>query len=44
MAASAGEDIRRDLTEKLCVHKKQLQSLWKQIEEYSAERIRRLRK
>ncbi|MBR5713154.1 MAG: hypothetical protein IKX54_06115 [Lachnospiraceae bacterium] len=31
-------------TEKLCAHKKQLKSLWKQIEEYTAERIRRLRK
>ena len=31
-------------TEKLCVHKKQLSTLWKQIEEYSARRIRRLRK
>lgn len=31
-------------TEKLCVHKKQLSVLWKQIEEYSSERIKRLRK
>lgn len=31
-------------TEKLCTHKKQLKSLWKQIEEYTAERIKRLRK
>jgi len=31
-------------TEKLCTHKKQLKSLWKQIEEYTARRIRRLRK
>lgn len=31
-------------TEKLCVHKKQLKSLWKQIEEYTSERIRRLMK
>ena len=31
-------------TEKLCSHKTQLKSLWKQIEEYSAARIRRLRK
>ena len=31
-------------TEKLCVHKKQLISLRKQIEEYTAERIRRLKK
>ena len=31
-------------SEKLCSHKKQLSSLWKQIEEYSSERIRRLKK
>ena len=31
-------------TEKLCSHKKQLHSLWKQIEKYSSERISRLRK
>ncbi len=31
-------------TEKLCAHKKQLKSLWIQIEEYSAKRIRRLMK
>ena len=31
-------------SEKLCFHKKQLKSLWKQIEEYYAERIKRLRK
>ena len=31
-------------SEKLCAHKKQLGSLWKQIEEYSAERIKRLKK
>ena len=31
-------------SEKLCAHKKQLKSLWKQIEEYSSERIRRLKK
>jgi hypothetical protein len=34
----------KNCTEKLCVHKKQLNSLWKHIEEYSAERIRRLKK
>ena len=34
----------RNCTEKLCVHKKQLETLWQQIEEYSAERIRRLKK
>ena len=34
----------RNCTEKLCAHKKQLNSLWKQIEKYSTERIRRLRK
>ncbi len=31
-------------TEKLCSHKKQLKSLWKKIEEYTSERIRRLSK
>ncbi len=31
-------------TEKLCAHKKQLFSLWKHIEEYTAERIRFLKK
>ena len=31
-------------SEKLCAHKTQLKSLWKQIEEYSTERIRRLKK
>lgn len=34
----------RNCTEKLCAHKKQLHSLWQQIEHYSSERIRRLRK
>ena len=34
----------RNCSEKLCAHKKQLNSLWKQIEEYSTERIRRLKK
>ena len=34
----------RNCTEKLCVHKKQLNRLWKQVEEYSARRIRRLKK
>ncbi len=31
-------------SEKLCAHKKQLHSLWKQIERYSAERMNQLRK
>ncbi len=31
-------------SEKLCTHKKQLRSLWKQIEEYYSERIKRLKK
>ena len=31
-------------SEKLCVNKNQLQRLWKQIEEYTSERIRRLEK
>ena len=30
-------------SEKLCSHKKQLRSLWKQVEEYSSERIKRLK-
>ena len=34
----------RNCTEKLCVHKKQLSTLWKQIEKYSAKRIKRLKK
>ncbi len=31
-------------TEKLCIHKNQLHSLWRQIEAYTKERIRRLEK
>ncbi len=31
-------------TERLCAHKKQLTSLWKQIEKYTSEKIRRLKK
>ena len=34
----------RNCTEKLCIHKKQLNTLWKQIERYYAKRIKRLRK
>ena len=34
----------RNCTEKLCQHKTQLKTLWKKIEVYSAERIRRLSK
>ena len=34
----------RNCTEKLCTHKKQLRSLWKQIETYTQERIRMLKK
>jgi len=34
----------RNCTEKLCAHKKQLNSLWRQIEEYSAKRLGRLKK
>ena len=34
----------RNCSEKLCVHKTQLHTLWKQIEKYSSERIRRLKK
>ena len=34
----------KNCTEKLCMHKKQLRRLRKHIEQYSAERIRRLRK
>ena len=29
-------------TEKLCVHKKQLHRLWKQIEEYSEKKLKQL--
>ena len=34
----------KNCTEKLCVHKKQLHRLWKQAEEYTAARLRALRK
>ncbi len=34
----------KNCTEKLCSHKKQLTTLWKQIEAYSSKRIRRLMK
>ena len=34
----------RNCTEKLCTHKKQLRSLWQRIEEYTMERVRRLKK
>ena len=34
----------RNCTEKLCVHKKQLKTLWLQVEEYTSERIKRLKK
>ncbi len=34
----------RNCTEKLCAHKKQLSSLWKQIEKHTTEQIRRLKK
>ena len=34
----------RNCTEKLCAHKKQLHTLWKQIEVFTAERIRFLKK
>ena len=34
----------KNCTEKLCSHKKQLKSLWKQIEAYTTERIRKLKK
>ena len=34
----------QNCTEKLCAHKKQLSSLWKHIEEYTAARIRFLKK
>jgi len=33
----------RNCSEKLCVHKKQLKTLWQHIEKYSSERIRRLK-
>ena len=34
----------KNCTEKLCAHKKQLNSLWKKIEDYSSKRLMRLRK
>lgn len=34
----------QNCTEKLCTHKKQLKSLWKQIEEFGAARVRNLKK
>jgi hypothetical protein len=34
----------KNCTEKLCGHKKQLMTLWQQIEEYTARRVRALRK
>ena len=34
----------KNCTEKLCAHKKQLMTLWQQIEEYTARRVRALRK
>ena len=34
----------KNCTEKLCTHKKQLHSLWKQIENYTQERLKRLKK
>ena len=34
----------KNCTEKLCAHKKQLLTLWQQIEEYTARRVRMLRK
>ena len=33
----------KNCTEKLCAHKKQLKTLWQQIEEYTANRVKRLR-
>ncbi len=44
-AESTNEYLRcKNCTEKLCSHKKQLKSLWKQIEEYTSEKIRKLKK
>ncbi len=34
----------RNCTEKLCAHKKQLRSLWQQVEDYTQSRIRKLKK
>ena len=34
----------KNCTEKLCTHKKQLKTLWKHVEAYTEERIRRLKK
>ena len=34
----------KNCTERLCSHKKQLNTLWKQVENYTQERLKRLRK
>ncbi len=34
----------QNCTEKLCTHKKQLHTLWQQIEQYTSDRVRRLKK
>ena len=34
----------KNCTEKLCLHKTQLQKLWKEVEEYTKERVRLLKK
>ena len=44
-AENTNEYLRcRNCPEKLCAHKKQLKSLWKQVEDYTTERIRKLMK
>ena len=44
-AENTNEYLRcRNCPEKLCTHKTQLQSLWRQVEKYTADRIRKLRK
>lgn len=44
-AESTNDYLRcRNCTEKLCSHKRQLKTLWKQIEEYTEKRLRFLRK
>ena len=44
-AEKTNEYLRcQNCTEKLCAHKKQLKTLWQQIEEYTARRIRMLKK
>ena len=44
-AENTNEYLRcRNCPEKLCAHKRQLKTLWKQVEEYTSRRIRELKK